>query len=43
MIDNLPRSGEILDPISIVELIDKISILKIKLKNMTGDQLTNVN
>ena len=42
MIDKLARSGEILVPISIGELIDKISILKIKLKKMTGEQLINV-
>ena len=37
MIDNLTRSGEILIPICIGELIDKISIFKIKLKKINGD------
>ena len=43
MIDNIARTEVILIPISIGELIDKISILKIKLKKMTGEQLINVN
>lgn len=38
----MAESEVILIPISIGELIDKISILKIKLKKMTGEQLTNV-
>tara|TARA_B100000945_G_scaffold244050_1_gene200286 strand:+ start:869 stop:1264 length:396 start_codon:yes stop_codon:yes gene_type:complete len=42
MIENIAGSEEILIPISIGELIDKISILKIKLKKMTGEQLINV-
>ena len=34
---------DILIPISLGELIDKISILKIKLSKMSGEQLINVN
>ena len=43
MIQKIVRSEIILVPISIGELIDKISILKIKITKMTGDQLFNVN
>ena len=43
MIENIAMTEVILIPISIGELIDKISILKIKLKKMAGDQLINVN
>lgn len=43
MVKNLFGSEVILVPISIGELIDKISILKIKLIKMTGEQLFNVN
>ena len=39
---NIRTSDEILVPISIGELIDKISILKIKLNKMKGKQLSNV-
>ena len=39
---NIRTSDEILVPISIGELIDKISILKIKLNKMKGNQLSNV-
>ena len=39
---NIRTSDEILVPISIGELIDKISILKIKLNKMKGKQLFNV-
>jgi len=39
---NIRTSDEILVPISIGELIDKISILKIKLNKMNGKQLSNV-
>ena len=39
---NSRTSDEILVPISIGELIDKISILKIKLNKMKGKQLSNV-
>ena len=39
---NIRTSDEILVPISIGELIDKISILKIKLNKMQGKQLSNV-
>ena len=39
---NIHTSDEILVPISIGELIDKISILKIKLNKMKGKQLSNV-
>ena len=39
---NSRTSDEILVPISIGELIDKISILKIKLNKMNGKQLSNV-
>ena len=42
MIQKIVRSEIILVPISIGELIDKISILEIKLKKMTGDQFLNV-
>ena len=42
MIKNIVPSEVIRVPISIGELIDKISILKIKLTKMTGDQLFNV-
>ena len=40
---NSAESVMILIPISIGELIDKISILKIKEKEMKGDKLINVN
>ena len=43
MIKNIDRSETIFVPISIGELIDKISILQIKLEKMTGDQFFNVN
>ena len=43
MTENIAKTNLILIPISIGELIDKISILKIKLEKMTGDQLTNVS
>ena len=39
---NIRTSDEILFPISIGKLIDKISILKIKLNKMNGKQLSNV-
>ena len=39
---NIHTSDEILVPISIGELIDKISILNIKLNKMKGKQLSNV-
>ena len=39
---NIRTSDEILFPISIGKLIDKISILKIKLNKMKGKQLSNV-
>ena len=40
---NRSNSLEIYAPISIGELIDKITILKIKQTKMNGDQLKNVN
>ena len=43
MTENIASSELILIPISIGELIDKISILKIKLNKMNGDQLINVD
>ena len=43
MSKQIPKSDDILIPVSLGELIDKISILKIKLKKMSGEQLINVN
>ena len=43
MSKQIPKSDDILISVSLGELIDKISILKIKLKKMSGEQLINVN
>ena len=43
MIESMAENELILIPISIGELIDRISILKIKFKKMTGIQLINVD